>query len=167
MKISYVLMLSLILVACSKDEAATKDKIPVAKNNPGKINGDLKTSHNSAKVPLSQSEFSMATIAKGGKVYKENCAACHGANGEGAAEWRKRKANGKLKPPPLNGTGHTWHHSKALLLSIIANGTASQGGEMPAWRDKLSKDEMEAALIWVQSKWPKETYQAWLEINNR
>ena len=146
MKITYLLILSLTIVACSRED---------------------KPSTSSTAVAQLQSEFSVATIKKGSKVYKANCAVCHGANAEGADEWRKRKANGKLKPPPLNGTGHTWHHSKDLLLTIIANGTAAQGGEMPAWGNKLSKDEMEAVLIWVQSQWPKETYQAWLEINNR
>ena len=67
----------------------------------------------------------------------------------------------------MNGSGHTWHHSKILLVSIISNGTIIQGGEMPAWRDKLSQQEIEAVILWAQSLWPKEMYKNWLEINNR
>lgn len=34
---------------------------------------------------------------------------------------------------------------------------------MPAWKDKLSDDEMTAAIAWFQSKWPDEIYNAWMQ----
>ena len=151
-----ILLLSLVIVSCSDENSEQiKTNVRVAAISPV------------SPVPQTQADFDIATITKGENLYQQNCAACHGVKGEGAANWRIRKSNGKLKPPPLNGSGHTWHHSKSLLISIINNGTASQGGEMPAWRDKLTQTEINAILTWVQSTWPAETYQAWLEIDKR
>ena len=49
-------------------------------------------------------------IVQGKTVYTANCAACHGANLEGQANWRERLDNGRLPAPPHDKTGHTWHH---------------------------------------------------------
>ena len=151
-KIMLILMLGLSVISCSKQDSSKGA-------NPG-ISKAL-------SVPVSQADFDLSIIVLGEKLYKKNCASCHGENGEGNPNWRKRKPDGKLLPPPLNGSGHTWHHAKSLLVSIITKGTVIQGGEMPAWENKLSPQEIEAVILWLQSKWPKETYKSWLEINNR
>ena len=53
-------------------------------------------------------------IFKGMKLYAENCAACHMGNLAGHEEWDKSlDEDGHRRAPPLNGTGHTWHHSPA------------------------------------------------------
>lgn len=39
-------------------------------------------------------------LERGELVYNRFCAFCHGKNLEGQANWRKRKANGKLPAPP-------------------------------------------------------------------
>lgn len=150
--IIYILVLSFLLVACSKDDASKNEKSEIP---------------NTVAVPASQADFDLATVVLGGKLYTKNCASCHGENAEGSANWRKRKPDGNLLPPPLNGSGHTWHHPKSLLVSIITNGTVIQGGEMPAWGDKLSPKEIEAIIFWAQSKWPKDIYKSWLEVTSR
>lgn len=160
--ILFVLLTGLLLASCSKEQAPTSAKTPAASPVEAIASTPVDMS-----APASQAEFDLATIALGGKLYKQNCAVCHGTKAEGTPDWRVRNPDGKLKPPPLNGTAHTWHHSKALLLSIITEGTASQGGDMPAWGDKLSQQEMAAILTWLQSKWPKDIYESWLEINSR
>jgi hypothetical protein len=59
---------------------------------------------------------------------------------QGLAEnWKQPGADGKYPAPPLNGTAHTWHHSAKGLVSTIQNGTISIGGNMPAWKGKLSR----------------------------
>lgn len=108
-----------------------------------------------------------ALVTKGGKLYQQNCAGCHFVEAQGTATWRQRDADGKFPPPPLNGTGHTWHHPKTVLINLISDGTTSRGGNMPAWGDKLSKQDIQAILVWLQSKWPEKTYQTWLEIDQR
>jgi len=103
---------------------------------------------------------------KGLELYQQNCAACHGRQGEGAVNWQKRDEQGQYRPPPLNGTGHTWHHPKQVLMDIIQNGTKRLGGNMPAWKETLPDAQIEDILYWLQSQWPKEIYQVWYQ-NNR
>ncbi len=163
-KMLFVLFISFVLVSCSKEEPS-KGKQPAASADTAVSVKPVVT--NMAPVPASQADFDFTKIALGGKLFKENCAACHGNNAEGTPDWRKRNPDGTLKPPPLDGTAHTWHHPKELLMSIITTGTANMGGNMPAWGDKLSQQEIDAILTWVQSKWPEEIYTNWLEINRR
>jgi len=158
-KIIFILALSFSFISCSKQDDSKQDS--------SKLEASKASAISASAVPNSQSDFDFATVVLGGKLYKKNCASCHGENAEGSANWRKRKPDGKLLPPPLNGSGHTWHHAKSLLVSIITKGTVIQGGEMPAWENKLSQQEIEAVILWAQSKWPEETYKNWLEINNR
>lgn len=106
-------------------------------------------------------------IARGARIYRENCARCHGERGEGAPNWRQRRPDGKWPPPPLNGTGHTWHHPLAALRMTIRNGTLAIGGSMPPWKDKLSDEDIDAVIAWFQSQWPDEVYQAWEGIEAR
>lgn len=107
-----------------------------------------------------------AQVARGGSLYQQNCAQCHGVNGEGAPNWRQRDANGMFPPPPLNGSGHAWHHPKAMLQYVIANGSPG-GGNMPAWKDELSSGQINDIIAWFMSKWPDEVYQAWYTRNQR
>ena len=102
----------------------------------------------------------LATVLRGGKIFRKNCAACHGPLGQGRPGWYKPDANGKYPPPPLNGTGHTWHHSTKILKEIISNGTGRLGGNMPAWKDKLSDKEIDAVLEWIKAQWPDNVYAA-------
>jgi mono/diheme cytochrome c family protein len=117
------------------------------------------------KIPSRNQDFKQ--ILRGGRIYQQNCAACHGKLAQGAPDWRQRDANGKFPPPPLNGTGHTWHHPTEVLVDIIRNGTGKLGGNMPAWRDKLSDQDIEDVLAWIKAQWPDETYATWYQINQR
>ena len=49
-------------------------------------------------------------IARGKIVYQNNCVSCHQVNLSGAKNWKGLDEDGHRKAPPLNGTGHTWHH---------------------------------------------------------
>ena len=104
-----------------------------------------------------------AVLAKGGRLFARNCAECHGPLAQGHPHWNRADANGKYPPPPLNGSGHTWHHSTRALKQIIKNGTASLGGNMPAWKGKLSDKEIDAILEWIKSQWPDNIYREWAE----
>lgn len=99
--------------------------------------------------------------SKGFRLYQANCSSCHGKNGEGAVNWRKVDEQGKNPAPPLNGSGHTWHHSTKSLTNTIKNGTSKLGGNMPAWKDKLSESEIKLILVWIKAQWPDELYTAW------
>ena len=104
-------------------------------------------------------------VERGAEVFRQNCAACHGANAEGAPNWQKPGPDGKYPAPPLNGTAHAWHHPIASLKDTIRNGTARLGGSMPPWKEKLSEADIEAAIAWFQSHWPDELYAAWARMD--
>jgi len=116
-------------------------------------------------VPPRNRDFQQ--ILRGGRIYQQNCARCHGKLAQGGADWRQRDANGNFPPPPLNGTGHTWHHPSEVLVEIIKNGTAALGGNMPAWKDKLTDQDIEDVLAWIQAQWPDEIYATWYQNNQR
>ena len=63
-------------------------------------------------------------IIRGKIIYENNCVSCHQVNLIGAANWKGLDEDGHRKAPPLNGTGHTWHHDDATLHNIIKYGLA-------------------------------------------
>jgi mono/diheme cytochrome c family protein len=105
---------------------------------------------------------SPALVAQGQAVYARACVSCHGANLEGQADWRLRRADGKLPAPPHDETGHTWHHPDAQLFAMTKFGLASLAGlddyqtDMPAFEGKLSDEEIRAVLSYIKSTWPAE-----------
>ncbi len=99
-------------------------------------------------------------LALGRNLYGENCAACHGAELEGQANWRARDSNGLLPAPPHDETGHTWHHSDQQLFEITKRGTAALVGSnyqtaMGPFAEVLSDDEIRAVLAYIKSRWPE------------
>ena len=118
-------------------------------------------SSSSAKKPIIKRDVNFLSFSRGLKLYQKNCASCHGKNAEGTSDWRKTDSDGMFPPPPLNGTGHTWHHPTKVLVNIIKNGTAKIGGKMPAWKEKLSEQEINDILTWIKAQWPDEIYAAW------
>ena len=103
----------------------------------------------------------------GRELFASNCAACHGAAGEGHPDWRIKNADGTLPPPPLNGDGHTWHHADGLLYRIVSQGGKSLEipgdpsfkSAMPAFGDLLSHEEIIEVLAYVKSLWGDKTAQ--------
>jgi S-disulfanyl-L-cysteine oxidoreductase SoxD len=103
-----------------------------------------------------------AQVERGEVVYRQHCAACHGADLEGQPEWRQRLPTGRMPAPPHDETGHTWHHSNAELFAMTRDGMvpplAPEGYEsdMPAFAGILDDDEIRAVLAYIQSTWPPE-----------
>ena len=119
-------------------------------------------------LPLSGSErkYNPDELSAGLTLYQNNCAVCHGPAAEGlTADWKQRDANGNIPPPPLNGTAHTWHHPLKALFRTVREGNVAIGGTMPAWKDKLSDEEVLLIINWITSLWPDEIYEAWMKRN--
>lgn len=108
-----------------------------------------------------------ARAARGAEVFRAYCAACHGERAEGAFGWERPGRDGKYPPPPLDGSAHAWHHPQAALEQVIRDGTWAQGGNMPAWRGKLSDADIRAVIVWFQSLWPESIYAAWADMDRR
>lgn len=133
----FILFPLMFFVSCSDKEEVSKEKLVIDR-----------------KVDPVQ-------YSRGARLYQLNCAKCHGKNAEGTPNWRKTGDDGMHPPPPLNGTGHTWHHPTKVLVNLIKNGTAKIGGKMPAWKDKLSDQQINDILTWVKAQWTDEVYAAW------
>lgn len=114
-----------------------------------------------------QRPMDLARISSGVIIYREKCAECHGPNGEGAPTWRQRGEDGFYPAPPLNGSGHTWHHPKQVLRRVIREGSPGGQGKMPAWKEQLSDQQIEDIIAWFQSRWPDEQYVVWMDIDTR
>ena len=116
---------------------------------------------------MPQRSYDEEQLALGKQVFADNCTVCHGENAQGAKDWHQRNPDGSFPPPPLNGTGHAWHHSLDVLYDVIANGSQPGQGNMPAWKDKLSQEQIEATVMWFQSLWPDQVYATWYEMQQR
>jgi len=111
-------------------------------------------------------------LARGQHLYAQHCAACHGAKLEGQPNWRSPLANGRMPAPPHDESGHTWHHTDAVLFGITKEGLvpgkyAPPGyqSDMPGFGDKLSDDEIRAVLAFIASRWKsKELLEARAEM---
>jgi len=101
----------------------------------------------------------------GAPLYKEYCAACHGANLQGQDNWQSPDENGILPAPPHDQTGHTWHHDDGLLFDYIKlggaetlaqRGVANFNSGMPAFAEPLSDLQIWQVLAFIKSTWPKQ-----------
>ena len=116
-----------------------------------------------AGAPVQPRWYAQEQVAAGALLYRENCASCHKENAEGTPDWKTPDVNGKLPPPPLNGTAHAWHHPLEVLRTVVTRGGAPVGGSMPAFDEKLAPQEIDAILAWVQSHWSDKIYAIWHE----
>lgn len=158
-KNSWIIVAATLLTACNSgggqdqaQPAPAKPAAPAAAQAP-------------PSGPRPKADF--AQVRRGADLFEKNCAVCHGKQGQGGANWRQRDASGKFPPPPLNGTGHAWHHPMKILRYVIKNGSPGGQGNMPAWKDKLSDAQIDDIIAWMQAQWPDQAYQAWYQINQR
>lgn len=71
-----------------------------------------------------------------------------------------------MRPPPLNGDGHTWHHSDGYLYRIVQQGGKIQEdpvllpnfkSAMPAFGAQLDHEEIIAVITYLKSLWKDKT----------
>lgn len=106
-------------------------------------------------------------VSLGQSIYTIHCAVCHGESLQGQENWRQRLPNGRLPAPPHDQTGHTWHHSDAMLVDMVKNGLVpgitappDYESDMPAYRNILTDEDIVAVLAYIKSTWPAEVLQA-------
>jgi mono/diheme cytochrome c family protein len=108
-------------------------------------------------------------IARGKIAYENNCVSCHMINLAGAENWRGLDEDGHRKAPPLNGTGHTWHHDDKTLHSIIKYGLANlidgYEGKMMGFEENLSDKDIDSVLAYIKSYWPKDKYEHQINLS--
>jgi len=90
-------------------------------------------------------------IAAGGKIYAANCASCHGANGLGNGE-----AAFALSPSPAL---LAYMIQRPISVDEYLLWTISEGGKqfetkMPAFKDKLSEDDIWRVVAYMRAGFP-------------
>lgn len=143
---------SLLLIACGQNEGGKTTAAYQAMNQPA------------AEI---ERTVNFTQVTRGGKLFQQYCAQCHGADGQGDPNWRQRDAEGFFPAPPLNGTGHAWHHPQKMLHHVIKNGSPGGKGKMPAWGNKLTDQDIGDIIAWFKAKWPQPVYEAWYGMNQK
>ena len=108
-------------------------------------------------------------IARGKTIYQNNCISCHQVNLVGVENWKELDEDGHRKSPPLNGTGHTWHHDDATLHNIIKYGLVklvkNYQGKMLGFEDKLKDKDIDSVLAYIKNFWPDDMYQQQINLS--
>ena len=113
---------------------------------------------------MGASANSAANVVKGASLYAAHCASCHGINLEGEPNWQSPHADGRMKAPPHDDTGHTWHHDDHMLYEYTRIGGQAlmkQAGidnfksGMPAFGDVLSDAQIVQVFDFIKSRWSK------------
>jgi mono/diheme cytochrome c family protein len=122
--------------------------------------------HRPAPAPTMPS----SKIVAGREIYASHCAACHGVDLKGQANWQRPGTDGYFPAPPHDASGHTWQHSDTQLHELIANSVyayAAPGyrSHMPAFGKVLSGDQIDAVIAFIKSTWPA-SIQAYQRVLN-
>ncbi len=93
------------------------------------------------------------------RLYLKECAPCHGSALKGEPGWQTVGADGRIKAPPHDETGHTWMHSESELFRLVkfGQGAAAAPGyvsPMPTYAGRLSDQDINAVLAFIASRWP-------------
>jgi mono/diheme cytochrome c family protein len=106
-------------------------------------------------------------IARGKPVYAQRCAKCHGLRLEGQPNWQEKLSTGRMPAPPLDASGHTWHHPDSVLFGITKHGLMpgkyappAYQSDMPVFGEVLSDEEIWAVLAFIKSWWPPDIRKA-------
>lgn len=156
-------LLALIVAGCQGNDQATSPPTPTAGAGiVPKVPALSELAGTPAPDISSLPALDQNQVALGERVYGEHCAECHGQNLEGEEDWQVPNEDNSFRAPPHDATGHTWHHSDAILVEAIRLGgtrlAADIGGssEMPAFAEILTEDEIDAVLAYVKSTWPED-----------
>jgi cytochrome c oxidase cbb3-type subunit 3 len=90
-------------------------------------------------LALSGQEHDQAAAERGTAIFEENCAACHGAQGEGIAD---------VGAPALSNAISLYGGDKASIVETVTN---ARRGVMPAWGRRLDDATLKQLAVYVHS----------------
>jgi cytochrome c oxidase cbb3-type subunit 3 len=90
-------------------------------------------------LSLSNTATDAAAAERGAPIFAEQCAVCHGPNGEG---------NQELGAPRLSDA--VWLYG-GTLQDVLSQVTAARHGVMPAWQDRLDDPTLKMLTVYVHS----------------
>lgn len=83
-----------------------------------------------------------SSAERGREVYANNCARCHGGDGTSQTNMGRM-----TEAPDLTDAGWQRGKSSSRMIASVANGR----GEMPAFKKKLSRQDISAAVAYVRT----------------
>jgi cytochrome c6 len=83
----------------------------------------------------------IAFAADGASIYKAKCATCHGADGKGQSPMGKKMNLRDLGSPEV----------QKQTDQQLYDWTAAGKGKMPAYKDKLTTDEIKALVVHMRA----------------
>ena len=107
--------------------------------------------NNGALITPEQVAAASAPAAlSGAQIFAAKCATCHGAQGQGGANF-----------PPLAGNPHVTAEDPSAMIATIVNGKhepitvngKSYNNQMPTWKGTLSNYDIAAVATYVRSAW--------------
>lgn len=99
-----------------------------------------------AAVALASVRGYSQDLSRGRIIYEAHCFACHGPGGKGDGP----SVHALIpKPPDFTDPAIKASLTKEKLAEVIANGKT--GTQMIGWKDKLSPEEIQAVVEYVQS----------------
>jgi len=153
MKRVVVIFLLLIVSACSRDDETPKTD-----------NAKLDTS--SARQTEVQALFNLERVARGARLFQENCAQCHGPQAQGHPDWQRARKEGYAAAPPLDGTGTDISMTRERMVEVIRKGVRQKGVMvMPSWKGRVDDDQITDIISWYQALWPADAYLRWRRAN--
>lgn len=139
--IAGLMVMTIGLSACGEEPAPTPTATPTGEPSP---------------AGRAETGVSEEVLSTGAELYATHCQACHGGRtGEGTTGGA----------PPHNEAGHTFHHPDAKLKDWILNGKFP--GTMPAFKDKLTEEEVDAILAYIRTWWTPDQRESQADISRR
>jgi cbb3-type cytochrome c oxidase subunit III len=83
-----------------------------------------------------------ARLERGRAVYTANCGRCHGADGAGHTRMAEM-----VEPPDMSDPAWQRGRGTSRMVASVANGR----GQMPAFKKKLSNQDIAAAVAYVRT----------------
>lgn len=103
-------------------------------------------------------------VAQGHKLYRENCAFCHGDSLEGQAGWDGDFPSGNRPALPLDGSAPIWRLSDDDIFDVVKYGgqpfsPRSYKNNMPGFEIQLADPGIWALVAFMKSRWPEDIRQ--------
>jgi len=111
-----------------------------------------------AEIESIEHWYSAEQVSMGESIYHQSCVVCHGDRAQGNYGQPYPPDADASVPPPLDGSGHSAHHSIDDMLARINRGS---NPSMPAFGDLLTDEQKLAVIAYCQSLWPDPVFAAW------
>jgi len=151
---------ALLLIVSASWAAAPQAHTPAASVAEAPDSEAPELSTTSVDADLESRWYTAEEVRAGAAIYGLNCAVCHGDKAQGNFGSGYSEGAPASVPPPLDGSGHSAHHSLAAMLDAI---DAGAGPAMPAFGKLLSNQEKRSVVAYFQSLWPADVYKRWQE----